>query len=243
MDTNTSPISTAIIIAAGKGTRLGALTATQPKCLIPLLGKPMLGHMIDRLSASGVTRIVVVVEYLAEQVETYARTRSEEIVCVRQSQAVGEKYGTGAAVAAATTVLGSNESALVLYGDSLFSTDTLRALVHASGNVLCASRAASVRGYGEVIVDAKNNFVRIDEKPTDDHAGYINAGLYACTPELLHLAAHVKVSARNEYEFTDAVVDAHSKGAVVNVHLIDSSEWTTVTSIEDIPNTEAYVSR
>lgn len=242
MDTHTSPISTAIIIAAGKGTRLGALTATQPKCLIPLLEKPMLGHMIDRLAEAGVSRIVVVTEYLSEQVEAYAATRKEHIVCVRQSQAVGEKYGTAAAVAAATTTLLPEEAALVIYGDSLFSVNVLKKLTGAQGAVLCATQKESVRGYGEVIIDEQNNFIRINEKPADDHPGLINAGLYACTPELLHAAAHVQASARNEYEFTDAVVRMHDNGEVVHVELLDSSEWTTVTSIEDIPNAESYVS-
>jgi MurNAc alpha-1-phosphate uridylyltransferase len=66
---------TAMIMAAGLGKRMRPLTATRPKPLIEVGGKPLLDHVLDRLRAAGVTKVVVNVHYLADAVESHLATR------------------------------------------------------------------------------------------------------------------------------------------------------------------------
>ena len=64
----------AMIFAAGLGTRLRPLTDTMPKALVPVGGKPLLAHVIERLQAAGYERIVINVHHFADQIESYLRT-------------------------------------------------------------------------------------------------------------------------------------------------------------------------
>ena len=65
----------AMVLAAGRGTRMRPLTATTPKPLIEVAGKPLVDHMLDRLAATGIEDVVVNVHYLAGLVEAHMRRR------------------------------------------------------------------------------------------------------------------------------------------------------------------------
>jgi GTP:adenosylcobinamide-phosphate guanylyltransferase len=75
----TSVPTTAMILAAGMGKRMRPLTDTVPKPMVPLAGKPLIGHVVDRFVAAGVTRIVVNLHYRGEQIRAYldAEDRAE----------------------------------------------------------------------------------------------------------------------------------------------------------------------
>lgn len=69
----TPPIRTAVLLAAGRGTRLRALTDTVPKCLVPVAGRTILGRLMDALSDAGFQRVVVATGYRARQIEDTMR--------------------------------------------------------------------------------------------------------------------------------------------------------------------------
>jgi L-glutamine-phosphate cytidylyltransferase len=62
----------AVILAAGQGTRLMPLTATKPKCMVPLFGKPLLSHLIDTIRGAGISDITVIAGYRHDQVAAAA---------------------------------------------------------------------------------------------------------------------------------------------------------------------------
>jgi MurNAc alpha-1-phosphate uridylyltransferase len=68
-------IASAFVLAAGKGERMRPLTQLLPKPLVRLAGKPLIDHVLDRLAAAGITRAVVNVHYLAEQIEKHLASR------------------------------------------------------------------------------------------------------------------------------------------------------------------------
>jgi N-acetyl-alpha-D-muramate 1-phosphate uridylyltransferase len=94
----------AMILAAGLGTRMRPLTDTMPKPLVPVGGKPLINHVLDRLAASGVETAVVNVHHFAEQIEQHLRPRrAPKIVISDERDGV---LGTGGGVVRALPLLG-----------------------------------------------------------------------------------------------------------------------------------------
>ena len=126
----------AVLLCAGLGTRLRPHTLTTPKPLLPVRGRPILDWTLGALPKE-VDRIIVVVHYLAEQIEAYLRgQRFSRIgrLFPRASRAAPAMH----CGAAATSI--RSDHFLVLNGDDLFGAADLRALAECAAGVLCAPR-------------------------------------------------------------------------------------------------------
>ncbi|MBP2276441.1 MULTISPECIES: nucleotidyltransferase family protein [Sphingomonas] len=109
---------TAMVMAAGLGKRMRPLTATRPKPLIEVAGKPLIGHVFDRLRASGVERAVVNVHYLADALEAYLHNRETGIDIVVSDER-GRLMETGGGLVQARGLLG-DAPFLVVNSDNLW---------------------------------------------------------------------------------------------------------------------------
>ena len=86
---------TAMVLAAGLGKRMRPLTASQPKPMIRVAGKPLLDHALDRLRDAGVTRAVVNVHYLGDAIEAHVRNRALPAVTISDERALLLETGGG----------------------------------------------------------------------------------------------------------------------------------------------------
>ncbi len=104
----TAELKTAMVLAAGLGKRMRPLTDTMPKPMVPLAGRPLIDHTLDRLEEVGIKRAVVNVHYKAEAVESHinARTRARRGPFVIISNERDLLLETGGGVAKARTILG-----------------------------------------------------------------------------------------------------------------------------------------
>src|SRR5579872_6676391 len=110
---------TAVILCGGKGERLRPFTEHLPKALVPLRGKPLLQHLMNYLSLSGITRFVLCVGYKAECIEQFVRESSRanwQVKCVNS----GDASMTDRILDALPEVPGR---ALICYGDILANLD------------------------------------------------------------------------------------------------------------------------
>ena len=113
----------AMILAAGLGTRLRPLTDTMPKALVPVCGKPLLAHVIDRLQAAGYERLVINVHHLADQVEHYLRAHQNFGLDIVISDERGQLLDTGGALKKAAPLFDPDEPVLIHNVDILDNVD------------------------------------------------------------------------------------------------------------------------
>ena len=155
-------IETAMVLAAGLGTRMRPLTDRIPKPLVTLGGRTLLDHVLDRLAAAGIGRAVVNVHHLADQIEAHLKTRAEPAITISDER--GAILETGGGVLKALPVLGG--SPFMVHNSNSVWTEgarsNLRLLMEAwaprrmDGLLLLARRNSSIGydGRGDYHMDA-----------------------------------------------------------------------------------------
>jgi N-acetyl-alpha-D-muramate 1-phosphate uridylyltransferase len=98
------PLNRAMVLAAGLGTRMQPLTDTVPKPLVKVAGKALIDHVLDRLADAGVTRAVVNVHHMADQIESHLKGRTRPAIDISDER--GELLDTGGGVLKALPRLG-----------------------------------------------------------------------------------------------------------------------------------------
>lgn len=164
----------AIIPVAGMGTRLRPHTHTQPKALMHVAGKPILAHIIDELTAVGVDEIILVVGYLGEKIEVFAREqyRTLKLHLVTQD----EPLGNGHAVYVAREHL-DGSPVVVIFGDTIIKGD-LAGLARSNGSLAGVKEVEDPRRLGVVELD-RDGFVRkFIEKPQHPPTNLALIGVY-----------------------------------------------------------------
>ncbi|HEV3203997.1 MAG TPA: nucleotidyltransferase family protein [Gemmataceae bacterium] len=188
----------AVILAAGLGTRLRPYTLETPKPLLKIKGKPILDWSLGALPRT-VNRVMVVVHYLADQVEAYmhSQTHFQNWVTVNQER----PRGTGDAVRSCRPHILS-EKFLVLNGDDLFGAADLAALSRCSAGVLCHP-VDDPRRFGIAFLKPDGTLEKLVEKPALDGRFLANTGAYVFPRHVFDI--DLPLSPRGEYEITDYV--------------------------------------
>jgi len=228
----------AVILAAGKGSRMKHLTVSTPKHMLPVAGKPVLEHVVTRLKEAGITRLIIVTGYLGEIIEDYFSDGSNfsvNISYVRQP----EPNGTGSAVHAAKDAVGS-EPFLMTFGDILASTETYISLLSDYGENACDALLAlnwveDPTAGAAVYLDEAGKVEKIIEKPPagQSSTNWNQAGVFIFSPVIFDYTSKLRPSPRGEYELTEAVAAMLADGKHVRGHRM-SGIWCDVGRPEDI---------
>ena len=220
----------AVVLAAGRGTRMRELTNDVPKPMIEVRGKPVLQHIVQGLRDAGVRKFLVIVGYHAEAVRNFFEDgRRHNIAIEYATQAVRD--GTGRVVNLARNFTG--ESPFVLsYGDILISPVNYKRIVDLPDHmeaVITVTRAEDVSKGGAVFVNEQMELVDLREKPKpgEPTSPWYNAGLYAFRPSIFEFIAKLEPSPRGEYELTDAIRALAQSGKKVQA-LELTGEWADV---------------
>ncbi len=175
----------ALILAGGMGTRLRPLTFSTPKPLLPLLGRPMVMHIIDSLPGE-VDTVVLAVSYMKDQLEDFFRKNDcgRRVVLVNED----EPLGTGGAIRNVRQHL--DDTFFCFNGDIISSLDLSDLLSfhkrHGGIGTLSLWQVPDPSAFGVVGLD-RDRIIDFQEKPVPGRAisDLINAGVYVFQPELL----------------------------------------------------------
>jgi len=241
------PVLQAVVLAAGKGTRM---KSDLPKVLHRIGGRTLLDHVLGAVREAGVPRTVVVVGHAAELVEESCRAPDVAFALQRP------QLGTGHAVQVAVPALAADGWTLVLAGDvPLLRPATLRRLVaatvdaQASASVLTCV-VADAGAYGRIVKDDAGRLRRIVEArdaTRDELAiGEYNTGVFCFrTPDLV--AALAKLRADNdqsEYYLTDTIAHLVADGrAVQAVAIDDPDEVVGINTVDELAAAETLLRR
>src|SRR6059036_2750630 len=226
----TTKIDKAVILAAGRGTRMRELTNDVPKPMIGVRGEPVLQHIVQGLRDAGVRKFLIIVGYHAEAVRNFfGNGRSHNVAIEYATQTVQD--GTGRVVNLARDF--TDASPFVLsYGDILIGQENYKRVVDLPDDVeavITVTRGEDVSKGGAVFVNEQMELVDLREKPKpgEPTSPWYNAGLYAFRPSIFNFTAKLKPSPRGEYELTDAIRDLAQSGKKVKA-LELTGEWADV---------------
>jgi mannose-1-phosphate guanylyltransferase len=195
----------AMILAAGKGTRVRPLTYDLPKPMIPLLGKPVMAYLVEHLAKYGVTEIMVNVSYLHEKIEEYFGEGHQFGVQIGYSfegytnddgEVVPMPIGSAGGMKKIQDFGGFfDQTTIVLCGDALIDLDIKSALFEHKRKGALASVVTrevpwdKVSSYGVVVSDADGRITEFQEKPSEAEArsNFISTGIYIFEPGVLEL--------------------------------------------------------
>tara|TARA_Y100000310_G_C20612896_1_gene778969 strand:+ start:490 stop:1167 length:678 start_codon:yes stop_codon:yes gene_type:complete len=222
----------AVILAAGKGTRMMPLTENIPKVLVEVNGKPFLWYLLDHLKKAGV-EVGIVVGYKKEKVEEFLLQYNLKAICIVQE----EQRGTGDIMCVKEFV--GEESFLLLHGDNVWSA---RDIEHMKEEKLAiaAKEEDNPEKYG--VLEVKDGKLeRIDEKPAEPKSKLVNTGFYTLTKDIFPFVEKLTPSKRGELELTDAI-NQLAKEQEMHVYTIQDY-WLDLGSKEDIATVEETLSK
>ena len=219
----------AAILAAGEGVRLQPITATRPKHLIKVAGKPILAHCLNALKHAGVVEAVIVVHYMADAIRHYCGD--------------GKKFGLKLEYAEQKALLGTGNAVsivepymtgdfLLVNGDIMFTSESVKNVtdLHLKNKPAATMAVVPVEkpeNYGIVEVENDKNVTRVVEKPKREEAptNLANAGIYAFSPEIFAKIKQTSATPRGEWEIPDALSQLINEGRPVLAVKVPGTDW------------------
>lgn len=207
----------ALVLCAGRGTRLRPLTHTRAKAALPVAGQPVLAHILSYLLRYGFADVGVVISPDQEELRTLAPSfQGQRVEFILQQTPLGIAH----AVQAAAGYL-RQEPFLLYLGDNLTNEDLDPALQQfqsrQADGVIAVRRVANPRAFGIAEIDG-DRLVAVEEKPAAPKSDLAIAGIYLFRPSVHEAIGRLRPSGRGEYEITDAIAGLIATGKNVLAH-------------------------
>ena len=221
-----------------------SLTDDCPKPMLPLGGRPMLAHQLERFQSAGIRKVCLIIGYKGEMVQEYfhnnppAGIELEYVVQHKQD-------GTGSAALLARN-FAANDSFLLTFGDILVDPGIYSDLMKlaAGAEIVLATKQVNDPYRGSAVYVSGNQVVKIIEKPPQGTSttNYTGAGIYIFKSSIFNNLHGLEPSARGEYEITDAIESVVHDGKLVRC-LEVTGFWRDVGRPEDLAPASDYVSK
>ncbi|NTU58792.1 MAG: NTP transferase domain-containing protein [Chlorobiaceae bacterium] len=195
----------AIIPVAGLGSRLRPHTFSQPKVLLNVAGKPIIGHIMDKLIESGIDEAIIIVGYLGEMIEEYLTAKySIRLTFVTQS----EQLGLAHAIHMCRSHVSEDEPLFIILGDTIFDVD-LMPVLRGRTSTIGVKEVADPRRFGVAVTEG-DHISRLVEKPDYPVSNMAIVGLYflrQAGPLFRSISYIIEndITTKGEYQLTDAL--------------------------------------
>ena len=197
----------AVVLAAGKGTRLRPLTDDKPKGMVEVADEPLLTHCFDQLIDLGADELVVVVGYLKEVIIDHYGDEYEGVPITYAHQ----REQQGLAHALLTVEEHIDDDFMLILGDNIFEAnlhDVVRRQREDRADAAFLVEEVpweEASRYGVCDTNQYGEITDVVEKPDDPPSNLVMTGFYTFTPAIFHACHLVQPSDRNEYEISDAI--------------------------------------
>lgn len=221
-----------VILAAGKGTRMGDLSAETPKPMLKVLGKSLLAHKLDMLSEE-IGEVIIVVGHLKNKIteEFGEKYNDRRITYVVQE----ELLGTAHSLSLCKKYLENEEKFLVLMGDDIYSKEDMKECIE-NGWAIGVRETETLKGKAKVIFDQNGHIQEIIEKYPKDEAGFICTGMYCLTPKIFDYKM-VQIPG-GEYGLPQTILSAKND---IPIKAVQSRFWLQITAPEDLKIAETFL--
>jgi len=230
-----------VIPVAGLGTRLRPHTHTKPKPLVSVAAKPVLGHILDKLTGLDIEKMVFIVGYLGEQIKAYVAANYDF-----PTSYVTQKELRGQAHAIRLTREHVTGPVLIIFVDTIFEADLASLERVRSDGVIYVKEVEDPRRFGVVTLDNNGTITRFVEKPSEPVSNLAVVGMYYikdygllfdCIDELLRRGQQTQ----GEYYLADALQLMVDQGTKLNARTIDV--WEDCGTAESLLQTNRYLLR
>ena len=196
----------AIIPVAGVGTKLRPHSYTQPKALIPLAGKNVLGIIIDQLKLAGIDEFIFIVGYLGDKIQDFVKSKYPEIKAHYVHQI--DRQGVGHAIRLTRTIVNQDDVFVVL-GDTICEYN-IQEVVDSPFSMIGVRKVDDPREFGVAEIDEDGFITRVVEKPQIPKSNMALVGVYKIkeTEQMFQcLESNIREGLRSHGEFslTDAL--------------------------------------
>ena len=153
----------AIILAGGRGERLGGLTDSRSKVMLPLAGKPILEWLLNELEQTKIKNVIIVYYYAGERILTHFGSGRNFNLNIKYSKQETDR-GTVGSLISGLSISENDDRVLILNGDNIVDSKSINSLLKIKGNGLIVSEHKTPHNFG--VVELSGNFVKsITEKP------------------------------------------------------------------------------
>lgn len=196
----------AIIPVAGAGTKLRPHTYTQPKALMPMAGKTILGVIVDALLNEGIEEYIFIIGYLGDKIQDYVLRTYPGLRCTFVTQ--NDRRGTGHAIWLTKDAV-KNDEVLIIFGDTICDFD-VKSITKSNVSQIGIRRVEDPRSFGVAEVDDDYNVLKVVEKPLIPKSNMAMVGVYKINEtgqlfEALDKYLHNRADEDGEYHLTHAL--------------------------------------
>lgn len=225
----------AVILAAGRGTRMNELTDATPKPMLLVHGKSLLAHKLDALPKN-IDEVIFVIGYQGQVIrDAFGESfNGRSIKYVEQT----ELNGTMGAVALAQPLIRGRF--IVMMGDDLYGTEEVQAACSAPDWVVVVEKTDTMGSGGKVLVDEGDIVTGIEEGDHRGTPGLMNTNLIVLDERIFDYPMVPKAEGSNEYGLPQTVLKASLAGGIP-LHAVYATSWIQITSPEDLARAESII--